>query len=474
MSKIEFEAIDADNVENLMIKLYAPAFESYSKSMRNQVNLFISALCELIGAKTDIDYHAYNASNNGVTYIELINYNEKFKDTYELVNKRVNTLVHYLESLDLTKQQAYLVKISNLLMFNKINLNTLLSVSVVNMTTKENYIEPIPIHIKQPLDFKRIGVKRVVTTDNSTITLITDKCSTTYALYVNLTVPFNEMSMSYNALHLYEHLMMRCFKGLPQDKLLESNGCTFPNGLCHVYTVHSTVDSLKQYLNLTIKTLFEARDDDYWEQEQQVKDIELETKRTISETRYSRSLTDFGRSDLHAYNNGYDKNIFKYWSNKPFDIIVVGPAFTDTFINVDSVNAWCKKHPLHNIKRPAAVKYKIIPISVLRSKENDNTFIQKASTKEIKKLFMNPAKKEEIDIRTLLPKSKTDFGPYGYLYGLDCKMLSLNDSLSRHNTVLTPMVFINKLFTDEELELMLNSSNISTNALHYNSHSFFF
>jgi hypothetical protein len=474
MSKLEFEQNDANTPDNLFIKLYVNDFSSYSKPLQYAINHFLIILCDILGAKTDINYHACTGSSEGISYINLVNYNEKFKSVDELASTRLNNLVKYLEKIDLLKQQTYVMKTVNTLLAHGINLNLLVNASVVNRMTHKVFQGPIPIHIPHPINFKRITVKRIKTIDNSTLTLIDDKCSTgCYSLFVNLSVPFSEMNMSYNALHLYEHLMMRCFKGLSQQQLSEINGCTYPNGLCYVYTIHQSIESLKQYLNLTLQTLFEARDETYWQKSKQENDIVLETKRTISETRMSRSLTDFGRSDLHAYSNGYDRNIFKYWSNKPFDIVIIGANIANVKLNETTLNKWCKEYPLHNVRRPNGVRYNEIPISVLRNKEMDNAFIQKASADEIKKLFLDPVKNTKLNVRTLLPKDMTDYGPYGYLYGVDCKLINLQESLQTYNTPITPMVFLNNMFTEQELETMLNKANLPTNAMSYTKRSYF-
>lgn len=472
-AKIEFVDDEDDNVSNLMIKLFVIHYDNYPKHLHKTIDTFISSLCGLIGAKTDVNYHAYTGATNGEVYISLHVYNEKVNTTLELAQTRLNTVVKYLENLDLTHEQSYITKLLNILIHNDINIDDFLYASVVNRANESVYIDAVPIRMKHPTKYKRIKVKRVNFDDGSTITFISDKCATNYGIFINLSVPFSEMNMSYNALHLYEHLMMQCFYNIPEQELDDNNGSTYPNGLCFVYTTHKTLLSLKAYLNHAIKELFDTRDVDYWKREDTAARIAFETKRTISETRHTRTMIDFGRSDLHAYTNGYDSNIFSYWSNKPFDVIVTGQNIKPDIIDLTKINKYALKHPINNVPKPNIVHYNTIPIDVLMNKEFSATIVKKCDKEYIKDLFSHSYKNTEQNTQEFLNNGLIDYGPYGYLYGMDCKIISLRESMASYNTYMMPIVFYNKMYTPQELEHVLNATNVPVSANNYATMKYF-
>lgn len=455
-----FSKYSDETANNILLKIEVNNFDSYNYYLKKTINGFLSALSGFIGAKTDIDYFSANNVNNGKLFIHVYHYNENISDLEQLIDRRINTLIKFCETFDTTKEQTYLTKIVNILHANKVNLNSLCTLHAINKITKEDVCPPIPLILKNPeVNFKRFTVKRISFKDESSILCVNDLCAIDYGIYVNLTVPFLEMGMSYNALHLYEHLMMRCFKGEQLDKLHinEMNGATMPNGICYVFTTHNNVESLKKYLANTIKIMIEIRDMDYWSKKEQLNDIALETKRTISETRKSRTMNDFGRSDLHAYTiDGYNTEIFKYWSNKPFDIVVIGPNVS-SLVNKEAIAKAIKKQPLNKVKRPSNIKYKTIPIDVLRNKEFSGMFTQKCDKEYIKELFSNNV--TETERMKVFNDDTFDFGKYSYLYGLDCYLISLKETLEYYNTYAHPTVYLNKFYSDKELENILNKTN---------------
>jgi hypothetical protein len=282
---------------------------------------------------------------------------------------------------------------------------------------------------------------------------------------------FEDMGMSYNALHLYEHLMMKCFKNLDLSAMLEANGATYPNGICYVYTIHKTKESLKMYLEQTMRVLHEIRQEGYWKQDPQRDEIKFETKRTISETRMSRTLTDFGRTDINAYKDGYKTEIFDFWSNLPFDVIVTGPDVGPEMYDFGDLP---RKYPRRlNVKRPANIKHKIIPIDVLRSKEYSKSLTQRMTPMYIKELFMSPFMDPHKNVHTILEDGGVNYGVYGYLYGLDSCVVCLSENLTKYNSAAMPIVFFNRYYTEKELEKVLNKSNIPTDASMYTAQKFF-
>ena len=474
MSKnISFDTDDSINLDNVCIKLNIIDYNKYSKRVQRLLDSFISVLCGQIGANTNINYHAYRGAYKGNLLINIHYSNEKNKSTSEIIDDRFKTVVNYIQNIDLTTLSPPILKLVNNIIAENVNFNNILQISIVNTMNNEYIIPPCQVIIKHPVNFKRITVSRMKLHDDSSILIINDKCGTDYGIFVNLTQPFPDMGMSYNALHLYEHLMMRCFENLNQNDVLDENGATYPNANCFVYTVLKSKESFIKFLNNTIKTLYEVRDKDYWNKPNQIKDIKQETQRTISETRLSRTMIDFGRSDPNAYNDGYNIEIFKYWSNKPFDITIVGPDINHTFIDKHLIESLNSKHPINKINRPKNIKYSNMPLDVAFSKEFSKSVVQKYSKDYIHDLFIEPVKLESKSTAILLEDGNVDLNDYSYLYGIDNRFIVLNNSLSSYNSFMVPCVFINKLFNTDELESMFNKSNFPTTCVQINIQRYF-
>lgn len=480
---ITYEA-NAYTLDNVFIKLYIDKYEEMSADVKAWCDNLLTILTQDIGAKTDVNYHAATKAIKGAAYIPIYYYNDNVNNNDELIDKRIQTIVNYFNDIDILQKSNNMICLFNVLMAHNVNVNTFLKMQVVNRTTKDILRNVIDVHIKVPLNdngsttFKRINVDQHVFKDGSKITLINDKCASTYGIFVNLTVPFKEMGMSYNALHLYEHLMMNVFKDGPEKDVVEANGSTYPNGLCFVYNIHNTYKSFKVHLNGVIKELLMMRNKNYWNEHKE--DIIRETKRTISETRLSRSLNDMGRSDIKAFLEGYNTDIFKYWSNKPFDIIISGCMHSlDKVLKLDIIEENIKAYCLHNISRPSTMVFNNIPIDVIRSKEVTQMLILKESSKNINAIFngtfkhVNGGDKDaDKGSCTLLDDGSIDYGVYGYLYGLDNKIVCLSEDFGKTNTYVTFMM-LNSLFTKDELEDILNRHLLPMHAELYGTTPFF-
>ena len=467
-SKIVFEDAADDSLNNLAVVFSISGYKNHPKFIQQQIDKFLTRLVSLVGAYTDVNYHAAQGSVDGITYINL---HSNIGDTEDAVQKRVESIIDYVQSIDFSKQQTHIIQNVNMLVHNNVNFNKAFSIAVINKVTRQFYMHPITIPLKHPHEYSRFNVKRVKEAENGTITYVSDSCTSNYGLFMNLSMKFEDMGMSYNALHLYEHLMMKCFKNLDLSAMLEANGATYPNGICYVYTIHKTKESLKMYLEQTMKVLHEIRQEGYWKQDSQRDEIKFETKRTISETRMSRSLTDFGRTDINAYKDGYKTEIFDFWSNLPFDVIVTGPDVGPEMYDFGDLP---HKYPRRlNVKRPANIKHKIIPIDVLRSKEYSKSLTQRMTPMHIKELFMSPFMDPPKNVHTILEDGGVNYGVYGYLYGLDSCVVCLSENLTRYNSTAMPIVFFNRYYTEKELENVLNKSNIPTDASMYTAQKFF-
>lgn len=278
----------------------------------------------------------------------------------------------------------------------------------------------------------------------SHITYYIDPYLQDFGLFIDLSVPFNDMGMSYNALHLYEHLMTKCWNDCDSKDVILLNGSTYPIGLSFIYTIHSSYSSLVHFLNKTIEFILKARDPKFWESSDMKNEIDLETERTISETRTERSLTSMGRSDFKAYDKKYDVNIFKYWSNLPFRILVTGNECPN--LKLEGLVNLVHKNPLRHISRPPNVKLSSIPVDVLVSKNELGLYTKRLKTSDIIERIMGRDFSENV------------------LFGVDAGLYSLDEDIGVYNSNLHPLLLLNSYFSDEELKEYVKTHVVSNSS----------
>lgn len=408
----------------------------------------------MIGAKTNINYHIERVNNFTITLPLYVYGNEESKmDSSELLSKRLKTVTSFFEEFDwksVNKCNLWLVRSLKIM---NIDIETCFSISVIKSKNNSTIVisEPTTLKISKPkLEYatiKRFNIEDHYEDDSTTkshITYYIDPYLQDYGLFVDLSVPFNDMGMSYNALHLYEHLMTKCWSDCNAKDMTVLNGSTYPIGLSFIYTIHSSYKSLVHFLNKTLEFIIKCRDPAYWESTEMKEAIALETTRTISETRTERSLTAMGRSDFKAYDNKYDVNIFKYWSNLPFNILITSKEYPK--IKINNLEELIAKHKLHHIQRPDNVVFDNIPIDVLSSKHKMGLYTKKVPTKDIMNLIV-----------------KHDFDE-NVLFGVDAGLYSINDDIGVFNSSLHPLLYLNKFFSDSELEDYVKTHVISNSS----------
>ena len=401
---------------------------------------FMSVLNGYIGARTNLNYRIQPVKDFRITIPIYIYTNEdKQLAPFELIQKRIDTLTDALEHIEwsrYTNLQEQWIMQSLLVSGIDVSSSFVLSTDV-NPLSNFNNIENEPIHINTPT-YKKLDIKRVRYSDDSTITYLSSPYLTDYGMFANLSITFDEMGMSFNALHLYEHIMTYAWKDANTDKTKLINGATWPNGICSVFAVTQDLNAMKEYAALYIKFYLESRAEHFWENESNFDGLKLETQRTISETRDERTLSSLCRSDFHAYDYKYNTKIFEYWSQRPFDILISGPLpISELSMNENVINAFMKKNKPRNIPRPPNIKYKSLPFDVLRMKVVHQFRVLKADTEEVKKSLLFPS-----------PDNKA-------LYGIDSKIVSDNEDLTPYNCILHVLCYMNRLFTDEDLTKFL-------------------
>ena len=417
---------------------------------------FMSVLNGYIGANTNLNYHVIPVKNLQIKIpIFVYTNDEKKLKTADLIDKRVNTLINHLENIDWLKhtnmQEQWLIyslSVSGV----DISQNFVLS-TMTDGACGYNDLDKMPIKINKPTIYNP-KLKRFTYFDGSTITYLSSPYLTDYGVFANLSTTFDEMGMSFNALHLYEHLMTYAWSDLNFEKVKLMNGATWPHALCSIFAITQTLDSMKQFAAAFIKFYLESRDVGFWDREKMSEGLKMETQRTMSETRTERTLSSLCRSDLHAYNFTYNTKIFEYWSMRPFNLLIVGPdSLERLYMNKQTIDQYIRKHMPRKINKPKNIVFKTLPLDILKMKSINQYHVVKAS-------------KEEIHDYLLLARSDNKC-----LFGLDSKIVSEVENLDPYNSILHVFCFGNDLFNEDELKDFANRSIIPFSATFFSETS---
>ena len=417
--------------------------------------------CE-ISAQTVVNYHSFPIKDYTITIPIYVNTDDEAKmKPATLISYRLQTIKNFMRNYQWEKERKTILWVVHALYRRNIDISKCLTIRVelpnneilkrYNIT--KDFVSSFPTkpeHLQvSKFIIKSADIKRITLADGSMITQLINPYANDYGFFVNLSVPYDEMGMSYNALHLYEHLLCKPWKDLEQQDVKFINGSTGPAGISFVYNVHSSLESLQKYFNASLQWAFKSRNNRFWDNQQE--DIKKETSRTISETRTERTLTSFGRSDYHAFNGGYDLSIFKYWSNKPFDFLIITPQ--EVQMNILSMNEMCKKYPINNVERPKNIILSNIPIEVMDMKNEIGKHSMKIETKDIIKAFLTGKFMERA------------------YYGVDCAIVFEQYDKIDSNTFLYLLLYLNRYCKESELKefiqsrILPRSANIYTTAL---------
>jgi hypothetical protein len=273
-------------------------------------------------------------------------------------------------------------------------------------------------------------LRQTILKDGSKLKEIVDPFVNDYGLYINLSVPFYDMEYGYNYLHYYEHMMTYAWKNLSQLDMLEMNGATTCHSLCYVYNIHSNTKSLEEYLSSYLDFHVKTRNGDYWNNDL-LEGLERELERTMSETLLDKSYANMAKTDPKSQHK-YDINTLKYFSNKPFEIIIYAPDITNAkqicekIINNKPTQDYIPKaltfnyYPKHVCRDKLDRKYLVLKLDDKTTKENCITGVDcyiksDENLDELNTILMNllltdGIKLKQILCNTPIPNSNMNFG----------------------------------------------------------------
>lgn len=397
---------------------------------------FMQVIDSIIAGHTPTNYHGARIIDNQIILpVNVLSKDDATIEAIELLHKRITIITDYFRSIDWrTHEYIHLWYIKNMVAKGVTLSESLIitgNIPDIDYTTQPEFLEMPSLNIP-PTVFDRAKL-----CDGSLINTITDPLIPYYTVCINASVPYADMGMSYNALHLYEHLMTKCWQNCSGIHRVNLNGATYPNGNCFIYAVCNTIDAIHEYLTAAIRWLLKSRADDFWTDPVCVENIKVETQRTISETADMRNQSCFARSDARAYSFNYDTKIFTYWSNRPFDITVIGPKFNG--FALERINADIKKRPIRNIQRPrnARMKHPVMEALDMGCRASP-LCVMKCSVNDIRKCLLS---KDPQEAKSLIDNR---------LFGIDNYITGMND-VEAENNVLMLTVILNRLFTADEI-----------------------
>ena len=256
-------------------------------------------------------------------------------------------------------------------------------------------------------------LRQTILKDGSKLKEIVDPFVNDYGVYINLSVPFNDMDYGYNYLHYYEHMMTYAWKTISQQDMLEMNGATTCHALCYVYNIHSTRESFETYLKSYLEFHMKSRSNSFWTNEL-LDGMNMELERTMSETLLDKSYANMAKTDPKSQHQ-YNSKILEYYSNKPFEIIVYCPCETDA----KKISETIVTSNITNVKSPNKLKFNYYPLHVCRDKTNRKYLILQ------KESGVNP----EVNSKTNNPT----------IEGVDC-YIKCEENLSELNTILMQLL----------------------------------
>lgn len=354
----------------------------------------ISNLMELlnssISSQTPLNYHSKDLDLDSTITIpvDILNKNENNKN---IVNEKIELLKNYLENeinYDMFSLRAKAIMAS--IMRYNFDWENVLYIEYDNKKT--------PIKLKKP-NIEPLKIESHLFNDNSTITEIKNKYINDGIIIVDLCVPYNELNFGYNVLHFYEHITCSpWFDNRKNNNVVYTNGFTSSLAHCYVYAIIKDVATFEEYLYSMITWLCESRNNKFWLEHKN--DLERETLRTISETKYNESFSSFARSSGTAYEDVLKNDIYlnalNYWANKPFKLFIRHPF--ELTLDKEKINKLIKLNPLNKVEKPKVKKFNYYPYEVLTNSNSSQTMVtEKIKPEDVAKIHYDYLEHDKIE-----------------------------------------------------------------------------
>lgn len=284
-------------------------------------------------------------------------------------------------------------------------------------------------------DFKYESVKVKVRKfkDGSIVNQLIDPYQKYYGIFVDFSKPFEYFDYGYNYLHVFEHMMCSNWKNKTQPDNITMNGFTSLVGISMAYSIDKTEKTFKQKLKNEIKLWFESRTEEFWKKHR--KELDVEIKRTYSETFETKSLHDYFRTQPDVFNENCE--IYQFFASSPIKLLLISPNdFNFDFSIIEKFSKEFK--PIKN--KPFCPVFDYFPVSVLNDKLKSQYRIEKMT---------------KTDLTDLLNGNGRDY------YGIDVKFVS--KKYSAETSILYPLIifseeidlkeYVKKLFIPNNLKL---------------------
>ena len=376
---------NSSNTFNYYMTVHNNYFKKIHDKMQLQaVLLLMNMLRCYISFRTELCYNmpSINQACEITIPIDVLSNNDMKQTPEELVSAKIQVLKNYLE-----KEIDYESFLDNHKSSLSYVLNYKFDFKHMLFITNNLNSDVIQVSLKTPTIIKTVFKTTTIKTsvgDDEVMEVINPYIHKAMIMF-DYSVPYSEMGFTYNILHLFEHILCSPWTNMHSEtnKLCSMNGVTYGTGNCFVYAILKDKSNFDNYLKNEISFIYKCRNREYWDSDEMKEVIEKETQRTISETKRQPGLTSFARSPGCAFNFGYDKGVFHYWSSKPFNCFIIHP-WTDYSLDVDCFKDLISSNTLTKVERPKIPTFKYYPYSNFAfSSVLGATYSKKMEPKEI-------------------------------------------------------------------------------------------
>ena len=337
------------------------------KHLNRSIDYFTDFINHAIIYITPLSYHPGIRHKDG-----SLQFNVKNDKLFDM--SAIATVLDLFKKFDFTKSNDMIKKTYKIL-DKACGINTIYTVK--DLATKE-----FANIIFNKFDYEESRVIKKKLKDGSEIIQLIDPYVNGYGFYVNLSKPFEYCDFGYNYLHLFEHML--CFqwkKDHYQDGVIYMNGLTYNNGKCCVFNIAKNPKVFKVEFERCVKAYFKARSEEFWVKGNK-ENLDIETKRTISESYEDRTLHTYFRTDPSGLSGGYDYNVLRYFASDPFKCLIITPS--EISIDFTLISNLAKEFKPYTVK-PKIESFETIPLETIKRKINSGYCIEKLTKKDIER-----------------------------------------------------------------------------------------